>query len=158
VRPTDLPTEAGPGGPVGSPSTNGPASIRLRQRVAWPDTDAAGIYHWTTIARFAEVAEAALHSALGILEETFGATPRVSVHFEFHNPLRFNDEAWVELAVAAVGRASLRYRLTVTDLAGAPVADGEIVCCLLDTQRSGPRPWPDHLRAALETSGRVAST
>jgi acyl-CoA thioesterase FadM len=40
--------------------------VRLRRRTEWIDTDAAGIYHWTTVFRFAEAAEAALHTALGI--------------------------------------------------------------------------------------------
>jgi acyl-CoA thioesterase FadM len=122
------------------------------------DTDAAGIYHWTTIGRFAEAAEAALFRALGIPEATIAVVPRVSVQFEFRRPLRFGDEAWVELSVAAVGRASLCYALAVTDVDGRPVADGQIVCCLLDPERSGPRPWPDDVRTALQTGGRVSAS
>ena len=130
-----------------------PASIIIRHRVEWLDTDAAGIYHWTTVARFAEAAEAALHNALGITEETFGATPRVSVRFDFHRPLRFNDEAEIRLAVAVVGRSSVRYRLHVTDLARQPVADGEIVTCLVRPDGQGSRPWPDRVRLALSAGG-----
>ncbi len=130
-----------------------PASIVIRHRVEWLDTDAAGIYHWTTVVRFAEAAEAALHNALGIAEDTFGATPRVSVRLDFHRPLRFNDEADVRLAVDAVGRSSVRYRLLVTDLTQRPVADGEIVTCLVSPDGAGARPWPDRLRLALTTGG-----
>ena len=119
------------------------------------DTDAAGIYHWTTIGRFAEAAEAALFRALGIPEKTLELTPRVSMHLEFRRPLRFGDEAWVQLTVAAVGRTSLRYSLRVTDLDENLVAEGEIVCCLLDPERRSARPWPDEMRDALETRGRV---
>lgn len=137
--------------------TPAPASIRVRRRVEWMDTDAAGIYHWTTIGRFAEAAEAALFRALSIPEATLELTPRVSMQLEFRRPMRFGDEAWVELAVAAVGRSSLRYALTVTDLRENPVAAGEIVCCLLDPARSGSRPWPNDMRTALETAGRVSS-
>ena len=56
-----------------------PARVVLRRRIEWMDTDAAGIYHWTTVFRLAEAAEAALHTALGIADFTFGATPRVAV-------------------------------------------------------------------------------
>jgi acyl-CoA thioesterase FadM len=120
------------------------------------DTDAAGIYHWTTIGRFTESAEAALFRALELPERTLELTPRVSVHLEFRRSLRFGDEAWAELTVAAVGRSSLRYLLKVTDLQDNPVAEGEIVCCLLDPDRGGSQPWPDAIRAALETGGRVS--
>ena len=89
-----------------------PARIVLRRRIEWIDTDAAGIYHWTTAFRLAEAAEAALHTALGIADRTFGVTPRVSVAAEFQRPLRFNDPVEVELAVAAVGRSSVRYALS----------------------------------------------
>jgi len=140
------------------PDTPAPASIRVRRRVEWIDTDAAGIYHWTTIGRFFESAEAALFRALSLPESTLALTPRVSVHLEFRSSLRFGDEAWVELAVAAVGRTSLRYALAVTDLRDRPVADGEIVCCLLDPARAGAQPWPEEIRVALETSGRASDS
>jgi acyl-CoA thioesterase FadM len=134
-----------------------PASIRVRRRVEWMDTDAAGIYHWTTVGRFFESAEAALFRGLDLPEGTLSFTPRVSVHLEFRSPLRFGEEAWVELTVAGVGRASLRYALVVTDLQDRSVAEGEIVCCLVDRNGGGSRPWPEAIRRALETSGRVGA-
>ena len=63
-----------------------PARVVLKRRIEWMDTDAAGIYHWTTAFRLAEAAEAALHTALGIADFTFGATPRVAVSGELHPP------------------------------------------------------------------------
>jgi acyl-CoA thioesterase FadM len=59
------------------------ARIRVSYRVEWLDTNAAGVCHRTTVARFAEAAEAALHDALGIADETFGSTPRLDISFEF---------------------------------------------------------------------------
>src|SRR3954447_1744808 len=69
-----------------------PASIVIHRRIEWMDTDAAGIYHWTTAFRPAEAAEAALHTALGFAGITFGATPRVNVQANFQRSLKFNDE------------------------------------------------------------------
>jgi YbgC/YbaW family acyl-CoA thioester hydrolase len=135
-----------------------PASVRVRRRVEWMDTDAAGIYHWTTVGRFFESAEAALFRALSLPQSTLALTPRVSVHLEFRSSLRFGDEVWVELTVAVVGRTSLRYALAVTDLHDRPVAEGEIVCCLLDPDRGAPQPWPDGIRHALQTGGRVTGS
>src|SRR5918996_6142022 len=90
-----------------------PARVVLRRRIEWMDTDAAGIYHWTTVFRLAEAAEAALHTALGIADFTFGATPRVSVEATFARSLRFNDPVEVVLEVHALGRTSVEYSLTV---------------------------------------------
>ena len=74
-------------------------SITIRRRIEWMDTDAAGIYHWTTAFRLGEAAEAELHTRLGIAHLTFGRTPRVAIQAEFRSPLRFNDEVDVELTV-----------------------------------------------------------
>jgi len=40
------------------------------------DTDAAGFWDHSTAIRWIEEAEAELHGRLGIIPETFGATPR----------------------------------------------------------------------------------
>src|SRR3954454_17774903 len=90
-----------------------PASVVLRRRIEWMDTDAAGIYHWTTVFRLAELGEAALETALRIGDFTFGPTPRVKVEATFARSLRFNDPVDVELAVTALGRTSVEYRLAV---------------------------------------------
>src|SRR3954464_8679847 len=95
-----------------------PARVVLGRRIEWMDTDAAGIYHWTTVFRLAEAAEAAMHTALGIPNETVGACPRVSVSAPFSRALRFNDPVEVELAVESIGRSSLSYRLAI-DSVGA---------------------------------------
>src|SRR3954467_9677888 len=90
-----------------------PARVVLRRRIEWMDTDAAGIYHWTTVFRLAEAAEASLHSALGIAERTFGAMPRLRASGDFRIPLRFNDVVEVQLGVTHVGRSSLTYSVEV---------------------------------------------
>ena len=107
------------------------ARVTIVRRVEWMDTDAAGIYHWTTVFRFAEAAEAALHDGLGIAEITFGATPRVAVSAEFQRPLRFYDRVEVELAVEAVGRTSMRYAVVIGAAEGV-AATASITVCLID--------------------------
>ena len=84
-----------------------PARVVLKRRIEWMDTDAAGIYHWTTAFRLAEAAEAVMHTALGIADFTFGATPRVAVSASFTHPLRFNDLVDVGLTVETIGRTSV---------------------------------------------------
>jgi acyl-CoA thioesterase FadM len=143
--------------PMPSTELPDPARIRIRHRVEWLDTDAAGIYHWTTVGRFAEAAEAALHNALGITEVTFGSMPRLSVAFEFNRPLRFNDEATVDFAVEAVGRSSVRYAIVVRDPQDRIAATGTLTACFVGASLDRSQPWPEHVRAALTGAGAQAA-
>jgi acyl-CoA thioesterase FadM len=129
-----------------------PARIVLHRRIEWIDTDAAGIYHWTTAFRLAEAAEAALHTALGIADRTFGVTPRVSVAAEFQRPLRFNDPVEVELAVEAIGNSSVRYALAITGPDG-PAMTGHVTACLIDRESRRALSWPDDMRELLANGG-----
>jgi acyl-CoA thioesterase FadM len=129
-----------------------PARITIRRRVEWVDTDAAGIYHWMTAFRLAEAAEAALHTALGIVDATFGVTPRLHVSCDFHKPLRFNDLVDVHLEVSRVGRTSLTQRLRI-EHHHQVAAEGEITMCLI--KRDGrASPWPHQLRTRFEQGGQ----
>jgi YbgC/YbaW family acyl-CoA thioester hydrolase len=116
------------------------ASVRIQRRLAWPDTDAAGVWHHSTLWRWVEEAEAELHRELGIIEHTFGHTPRRHLEAEFLLPLRFDDLVDVELTVAKVGRSSVTYETIVT-------RDGELVArstmtgvLVVDDVAT---PWPD---------------
>jgi acyl-CoA thioester hydrolase len=135
-----------------SPDTFSAAEITLTRRIEWIDTDAAGIYHWTTVFRLFEAAEAALHSALDIADRTFGATPRVAVNADFTSPLRFNDEVDVRLVVDHVGRASVRYRLTIVGPGGV-AATGLLTACFIDVPSGRSAPWPDDIRERLARGG-----
>jgi acyl-CoA thioester hydrolase len=125
-----------------------PAEATITRRVAWMDTDAAGVWHHTTAVRWAEDAEAELHRALGIAERTFGATPRVRVEFDFREPLRFDDEAAVTITVLAIGETSIDYGISIEGERGQ-VASGRIVSVLIDRDSGAKEPWPDDIRAAL---------
>jgi acyl-CoA thioesterase FadM len=125
-------------------------AITIRRRIEWMDTDAAGIYHWTTAFRLAEAAEAELHTQLGIAGITFGRTPRVAVEAQFRRQLRFNDEVDVELTVERVGGASVTYRLTITGPEGVAV-EGGLTACFVGSD--GAEPWPEEIRRALEGAG-----
>jgi acyl-CoA thioester hydrolase len=133
-----------------------PARVVLRRRIEWMDTDAAGIYHWTTVFRLAEAAEAALHTALGIADFTFGATPRVAVEATFARSLRFNDPVEVSLAVTRVGRSSVAYALAIDGDAGR-AAQGAVTSVLIDRATGRAAAWPDEIRAALREGGLQAA-
>jgi acyl-CoA thioesterase FadM len=129
------------------------ARIVLRRRIEWMDTDAAGIYHYTTVLRLAEAAEAALCTSLGIADRTFGFLPRVALALEFRRPLRFNDLVELELSVAGVGRSTVRYALALTGPDGL-VAEGTITGCLIDGESKRAARWPDDMRRLLREGGR----
>jgi acyl-CoA thioester hydrolase len=123
----------------------------IRRRIEWIDTDAAGIYHWTTAFRLFEAAEATLHSALGISDRTFGATPRVSVSADYLRPLRFNDEVEVRLVVEHVGTSSVRYGATISGPAGLAVS-GTLTACFIDRGSGRATAWPEDIRRLLTGS------
>jgi acyl-CoA thioester hydrolase len=133
-----------------------PARVVMRRRIEWIDTDAAGIYHFTTAFRLAEAAEALLHTRLGIADLTFGATPRIRVAADFRSSLRFNALVDVELAVRSIGRTSLTYRFTITS-GEAVAAEGEMVVCCIDRESGRPVPWGDAVRGPLASGGLVSA-
>jgi acyl-CoA thioester hydrolase len=146
-----------------NPATDGVASgaagVRIQRRIEWIDTDAAGVSHWSTVCRLADAAEAALHTALGIEDRTFGSMPRVAMRFDFRRPLRFNELADVAISVTSVGSSSVSYSITVTGPNGL-AADGEVTAVLIDPASGRPRPWPADLRLSLAEAGAqtVSST
>jgi acyl-CoA thioester hydrolase len=127
-------------------------SVSISRRVAWIDTDAAGIWHHSVILRWFEEAEAELHRELGIIDETFGATPRVRTSFEFFRPVRFDDVVDIALTVASLGTTSITYEVEVTT-DSVPVASGSLTAVLIHRESGEKRPWPDDLRRALEPQG-----
>jgi YbgC/YbaW family acyl-CoA thioester hydrolase len=112
------------------------------------DTDAAGHWHHSAVIRWAEDAEAELHRQLGIINETFGATPRVHVEFDFGSLLFFDDEVEINLAITSVGESSLGYEVRVLR-AGETAASGRLVIVCIDRHTGQARPWPSHIRNVL---------
>jgi acyl-CoA thioester hydrolase len=123
------------------------AEVRIRRRLDWADTDAAGYWHHSTFWTYAESGEAELMRRLGLTELTFGHTPRKAVTAEFVQPIFFDDEVTIDFAVEAVGRTSATYHVTLSTDAGV-AASGSMTVVLTDDD-GRPTPWPDDARAAL---------
>jgi acyl-CoA thioester hydrolase len=123
-------------------------SITIRRRVQWMDTDAAGIWHHSVALRWAEEAEAELHRALGIIDLTFGATPRVKTEFEFPNSVRFDEVVDITLDVSHLGTTSMTYEIEVRSGETA-VAKGRMVVVFIDRESGEKREWPDSVRHAM---------
>jgi acyl-CoA thioester hydrolase len=120
-------------------------SHREHVRVEFVDTDAGGRIHHTAALRWAERAEHSLLRAAGWAELT--SFPRRRIAVEFFAPLRFGDEAEVEISATAVGRTSITY--------GWRVLRGEQECiagettCVYVGEDGRPRTVSDAMREAL---------
>ena len=123
-------------------------TISIRRRVEWMDTDAAGIWHHSTIIRWAEDAETELHRQLGIVQRTFGATPRVNIEFNYGVPLRFDDEVDVVMTVVALGNTSITYQIEV-DRDEVSIATGRMVAVFTDVESGAKKVWPQDIRRLL---------
>jgi acyl-CoA thioester hydrolase len=123
-------------------------SISIQRRVQWMDTDAAGIWHHSVIVRWAEEAEAELHRRLGIIDQTFGATPRVRTEFEFSDALRFDDVVEIHLSITSLGTTSVTYRVEVTT-DSRMVASGQMVAVFIDRETGEKTPWTRSVREVL---------
>jgi acyl-CoA thioester hydrolase len=119
----------------------------LRRRVNFYETDQAGIVHFSNYYRYMEEAEYGLWRSAGVsLEPTAHyAFPRVASSFEFHAPLRFDEEFSVRLRIAHIGRTSLRYACHIAR-GDTPIATGAmtLVCVSRPDMRPVPLP-PDRL-------------
>ena len=93
------------------------SEYRLRRRVQWHETDAAGIVHFSCFYRYMEEAEHALWRSAGLSIAPPDATvgfPRVAAAFDFRRPLRFEDEFEVHIRIAALNPRSIRYAAEIT--------------------------------------------
>jgi acyl-CoA thioester hydrolase len=109
------------------------SEFRLRRRVNFYETDAAGLVHFSCFFRYMEEAEHALWRAAGLSIHTrdgeFGF-PRVSAAFDFHRALRFEQEFDVLLRVTGMTKKTIRYTCLLLD-GESKIATGTlIVACV----------------------------
>lgn len=104
-----------------------------RRRVQFPETDAAGIVHFSNFFKYVEEAEHSMWRAAGLsiaTERDRGlGWPRIAASFAFRRPLRFEDEFDVHLRVAEKTPKTLRYS-AVLRKDGELIAEGSmtIIC------------------------------
>jgi YbgC/YbaW family acyl-CoA thioester hydrolase len=93
-----------------------PSEYRLKRRVQFYETDMAGIVHFSWYFRYLEEAEHAMwrQAGLSIAGGTGIGWPRVEASFEFHRPLKFEDEFEVHLRIVAKDASTIRYEGVIT--------------------------------------------
>ena len=114
------------------------------RKVAFVDTDAASIVHYTNVLRFVEEAE---HAALESLDlpvlSRLGGFPKVRVECDYQSPLKFGDVAEVQLEIVRVGEKSLHWEFVVR-VGERLAAQGGMVTVWVNAQGVGevmPEEW-----------------
>ena len=110
-----------------------PKEHRLTRRVQFYETDAAGMVHFTSFFRYMEEAEHALWRDAGLSIAPEGSAigwPRVAASFEYHRPLRFEEEFAITIRVVAVNARTIEYACEITR-DGSKVATGALrIACV----------------------------
>jgi acyl-CoA thioester hydrolase len=138
-----------------SPQARNPVGVH-RTRLQWIDTDAAGIYHNSTVVRFVEAAEAALMDGLG-LHGYFPVAPRVHYTVDFEAPLFFGQDVRAVVELVGIGTTSMTFSFEVwgEEFRGRPprrAAHGRFVSAHIDREQAdgaASTPWPTEWIAAL---------
>ena len=127
-----------------------------RRRVQFYETDVAGIVHFSWFYRYMEEAEHALWRAAGLSIAPRGSHvgfPRVAAAFEYHRPLRFEDEFDVRIRIVALTDKTIRY---VCDLSqeGVSLATGTmtVVCVRTDVTPLRSVSIPSEIAARFEVA------
>lgn len=134
------------------------SEFRMIRRVAFSETDMAGIMHFAHFFRWMEDAEHAFLRSLGfsvhqVIDGRTIGWPRVRAECEYHRPLRFEDEVEIELRVREKRPKSLTYDFTFRPLHGEPAARGSltVVCAAIDAAgRIGAVEIPAAMAAQIE--------
>ena len=116
------------------------SEYRLHRRVQFYELDPAGIVHFSWFFRYMEEAEHALWREAGLSIAPPGAEvafPRVSAAFDYHQPLRFEEEFEVHIRVAAIAQKTIRYACLVTR-AGARIATGTLTIACVSRRPNEP--------------------
>ena len=113
-----------------------PSHHRLKRRVQFYETDAAGIVHFSWFYRYMEEAEHALWRKADLSISPRDAEigfPRVSATFDFHHPLHFEDEFEITITVVKITTKTIQYRTVITCQQRDIATGSMIVACVSKT-------------------------
>ena len=134
--------------------------FRTQRRVEFADTDCAGIAHFSVFFRYMEEAEHALWREAGLSISPPGADigwPRVATSFDFHRPLRFEDEFEVWLRVTEITQKNIHYSCLLTS-GGARIATGTLTIACVTKRPPEPMksiPIPLDIAARFQVASSV---
>lgn len=128
----------------------------LTHRVAFSETDMAGVVHFSCFFKWMEEVEHAFFRSLGLSvamqhEGLHIGWPRVTAKCDYTGPVRFEDQVECRMAVQRVGEKSFSYTVDFL-VEGRPVASGAVtsVCCVIENGKLQAVNIPAAIRAKLE--------
>jgi acyl-CoA thioester hydrolase len=109
------------------------SEYKLTRRVQFHETDAAGLVHFSCFFKYMEEAEHAMWRSVGLSIAPARAEigwPRVAASFDYHKPLRFEDEFDAEIRIVAITEKTIRYSCVITR-GGLKIATGAMtIACV----------------------------
>lgn len=136
------------------------SEFTLRRRVTFHEVDSAGIVHFSVFFRYMEEAEHALWRAAGLSIAARGANvgfPRVSTGFDFHRPLRFEDEFDAHIRIVSMREKSIGYVCTLRK-GDEKIATGTLTIVCVSREADGAmkaRALPQEIAARFEVSAEA---
>jgi YbgC/YbaW family acyl-CoA thioester hydrolase len=136
------------------------SEFTLHRRVTFHEVDSAGIVHFSIYFRYMEEAEHALWRQAGLSVAARGANvgfPRVSAAFDYHRPLRFEDEFDARIRIVSLREKSLRYVCTLTK-GEEKIATGTATVVCVSRGADGvmkARPLPPEIAGRFEVSAEA---
>jgi YbgC/YbaW family acyl-CoA thioester hydrolase len=124
----------------------------LHRRVQFYEVDSAGIVHFSWFFRYMEEAEHAMWRTAGLSIAMTGSDigfPRVATSFDYHRPLRFEDEFDVRIQIAAIKAKSIQYSCIVSKGADRIATGALTIACV--------RKGPQHTMSAIAIPDDIVS-
>jgi len=119
-------------------------------RVAFHETDAAGIVHFSNFLRLCEEAETHALASIGFLPSDAFLYPRVHVEADYRRPLRFWETYRIRAALTRIGRTSLHWHFSVESEEG--------ICATVSMVSARLHAHPDHAAASHSSTNQTAAT
>jgi len=129
--------------------------FRTSYRVAWADTDAAQVVHYSNYFRLFERAEEDFYRHLGFnfadLRTKGLWFPRVEAFCQYRKPARFNDLLEIELVVVELKEKSVKYGFRIANKeTSVLLATGYVVVVAADKQAEKAAQIPEEIVEKLK--------
>ncbi|MEM3852352.1 MAG: thioesterase family protein [Methanomassiliicoccales archaeon] len=125
-------------------------------RVAWVETDALGVVHFSNYFRYFERIEEAYFASVAdglsaLMEEHRIAFPRVEAACTYSKPLRFGDSVRGEMHLVRLGRSSATFGFSLYKGKDTePSAEGRITVVCVDVATWKAVEMPTEIRALFD--------
>ena len=131
-------------------------TFKVKFRVRWVDTDAAGVMHFSNYFRYFEDTEIEFYRTLGSDFKEMGSKyglwfPRVEAQCKYLSPCRFGDEVEVEMTIIELGEKHIKYGFKMENYTtGKTAAEGYIVVVAASKKENRAVRIPEEMRQKIE--------